>query len=383
MWPVSNTFLSTIKTNHKDVITVDVYSGDTRLPIDLNIIEGNVRVRDEAVRRQCNIVVVDATGTLSPAAASDYLAPFGNELIIKRGIQYSDGTTELVPLGVFGISDVKIDDSGESLQINIDGYDRARKVSRARFTNEYAIASGTNYVEAIRDLISSRYSAASFRTDFGSGVITATTPLLVFQLGDDPWEKARDMAESIGAELYFDANGDIALLPVTDPATAPTTVQYAEGSEATFLYVNKRVNDEQTYNHVVVTGEAAEGAAPVRAEAIDDVGTTTSSVYYLNDAASATKASGSYGRVVYTRSSQFIKTTAQALAAAQLQLFKSIGVYEEVRFNAIVNPAHDINDVIQIVKARSRINARYVLDSVTIPLVHGRAMDINTRKRRV
>src|SRR4029077_6545744 len=89
----------------------------------------------------------------------------------------------------------RLDDSGTTMTISIDGFDRARRVQRAALTKEYVINKGSNYVAAIQQLISNRYPDV----DFGNiSPTTMTTPLIVLQAGKDPWGEARRLLGNIG-----------------------------------------------------------------------------------------------------------------------------------------------------------------------------------------
>ena len=512
MYPVSAAFTAALSQPHQTVSRVDVLTADV-VQRTLDVIEGNVQVAKEATgRRRCNITLTDLTGVLTPATALDLLTPFGNELRLYRGIQLSTGP-EYIPLGVFGISESVIEDGGGNFTIAIQAYDRARKVARQKFTDDYVIASGTNYATAIRTVISSRMPATQ-QYNFINTV--RATPLLRFNTGDDPWEKATAMAQSIGAVLYFDPSGICVLTPEPDSATRNEVYTYAEGVTATLLSVNKKNDDERTYNHIIVAGEVP-GFAPVRAEAKDIVTTSPTYVgdplftinlalnkpvtagaattdgplsvvtdglvvhgsnlttYTTQDTAGGTiaryvqidmgviqvidtirvmnyadnriwygsrdevsidgvnwtlvsnigtyqsavgqysvrtfppvsarfvrnytsgnasspssahwvevqvhRATTVYGDVVLFFPSQYVTSQAQAQEAANGALRRAGGYAEQVRINVIPNPALEADDVIQVTRARSKTNNKYVIDSFNVPLNASGVMNINTRQR--
>lgn len=362
MYTRSAAFDAAVQKSHRIATRCDVYSGTTFIQ-SLDIIDGNITIDDVPVRRRATVDLTDPTGALTPADASALLAPSGNELKLWRGLYLPDGTSELLPMGVFGISDVRIDDSGQGLHIRLDTYDRARKVQRARFLQEYQVTAGTNYGTAIQTLLTSRFPTITFN-------FTATsilTPRLIFEAGSDPWKAAQSMAASIGCDLFFDPNGVCVLRPISlvgDPAWT-----YAEGSQAMILYVNRRLNDEKVFNHVVVTGETSGTATPVRAEAFDN--NPSSPTYYL----------GAYGDVVTFEASSFITTTAQAQAAANRKLAKVLGLSELIQFNTIVHPAHEISDIVRLTRADSKVNNVYVIGKLTMPMVHSRVMNGTCRQR--
>lgn len=365
MYAISDAFRTALTRSHAVVTRAEVLDGGTVVQT-LAITGGSVTVdKTAAVRRSCSVELVDPTGALVPADAADLLHPSsGNELRLWRGITLPTGD-ELVPLGVFRLMKPAISDTGDALTMRIDGMDRTRRVQRARFTDVYVIASGTNYATAIQTLLASRVPSLTF----SFATTTRTTPQLVFEAGSDPWEAATSMATAIGYELFFDPAGTCVLRAEPDPSTDPVVWTYQEGADATVLSLDKDLDDEHTYNHVIVTGESSGNAAPVRAEARDD--NASSPTYYLGD----------YGDVPYFYTSPLITTVAQAQDAADALLRRVLGVAEEVSFSAVVNPAHDAGDVMRITRARMRVDANYLLERVEVPLAATDAMSTTTRKR--
>lgn len=373
MYPVSDRFKAAIKKSHVAVSRVELwYAGQFVQTLD--VLDGNVTIDDQVIRRRCSIGLADHTGTLTPQNASSILGVVDSELRVYRGVRFPDGTEELVPLGIFGIASVQIDDSGEGLHLSVQGYDRSRRVSRAKMRDVYNIAAGTNYVTAIRDLIQFRYPAVQFAANFMTTPLT--TPSITLTTGDDPMQKAIKMAlEGLGADLYFDANGQLQLQPINDSAGTTPVWEYREGADATILYINSQLSNEDTYNVIVVTGEGPNMPTPLRGEAAD---TNPNSETYIG---------GVYGEVVDWISTQFTannatQTTVDNIASSLL--VKRLGFSKLVRFNGIVNAAHELTDVILIHRPDSKLfNEIFVVDKLTIPLTTMRAMEVSTRKRRV
>lgn len=277
-------------------------------------------------------------------------------------------TDELVPLGVFGISDVSVDDTPGELTIQVTGFDRARRVQRAKFTDFEVISDGTNYATAIKNLIESRVPSS---TSFSFLTTTETTPLIVFEPGDDPWQRAQELAESIGAELFFDLNGNCVLRPEPDPTEQGSVFDYAEGSDCTMLGLNKSLTDERTFNHVIVTGESTALDNPLLGEAKDD------------DPESPTYVEGPFGDVVFLLQSTTVSTQEQADDAAAAALRRFTGLVENIQFTAVVNPAHEVGDVIVVKRQRAGVSRRhYVIETLQIPLNVDEPMSVTVRERR-
>jgi hypothetical protein len=272
---------------------------------------------------------------------------------------------EMVPLGVFRISSFRVDDSGDGLSMEIEGFDRSRQVQRYKYTDTYSIAAGTNYVVALQGLLLDRMPTIQFSPNFPA--TTLSCPTMTWNAGDDPWNAAQRIATALGMEVYFDASGYCMMSTIPDPLTAPVVWQYAEGEDATFLYLSKRFSDENVVNYWVVTGEGTANASPIRAVAYD------------NEPGSPTYV-GTYGIVSDTFSDNMITDLGQAQSVANAKLAASRGASEDLSLNVIVNPAHEERDVVSVVRSESRINGRYMIDSFTMPLESAQALPIETRR---
>ena len=382
MYSVSDRFLAAIRKSHTVVTEADVYQGGDLVTQGIPVISGSVTDDSQAIiRRRVSLAlaadasVLDALTSVVPSGGG--LWPLGNEIHVRSGIRFQDDTTELVPVGVFRISRPFIQENADGVTVSIDGFDRSRAVSRARFTEPYVVSAGTNYAEAIQALIQSRLATLDATNDFIFMTTEHTTPQLVFTSQDDPMQMAINMAGSIGAELFFDGNGRCVLRPEPNPAYDPSVFDYVEGEDATVTEIGRDLDDEQAYNGVIVVGENSELPEPVRAEAWDT--NQNSPTYYDPDYPSASL----YGPVPFFISSQYVTTTQQAQDAANANLARVLGIIEKAQFGAITNPAHQSGDIITVQRQRIGMEGVNILDSITFGLGENMAMSGSTRKRRV
>lgn len=372
MYKVSERFLEALKHSHTLATKCEVYEGNLLLA-ELQVSDGNVNVdKRSSNRRRCDVTL--HTTSLVPTDVDDVLHPVANrELRLYRGIAYDTDDVELVPLGRFGIEDVDVEDTGEELSIRVKGFDKSKDVQRRRFTGAYVIARGTNYAVAIRELINTVMPGLTYNFP----VVDFVTPQMVFGLdgwsgGGDVWEKASEMAASIGMELFFDANGALVLRPEPDPTVDPVVAEYEEGPKSTLLHVSRGISRENVYNHVVAYGgQNSDADTPVRVDAYDN--NPSSPTYYL----------GPFGDVPFFFRSTFVLTTAQAQAVADAQLRKLLGTPETIQFISIVNPAHEVGDSVRVRRDRVGVNAVHVLDKLNIPLKFNVSMNASARERRV
>lgn len=371
MLPVSDKFLAEVRRSHRIVSYVDVYgpNGDY---FRLNATDGTVNVdRTAATRRRCTATCVDRDGTVTPTGPDSVLTPYGTILKFYRGVIFSDGSgQEVVPLGVFHLAKASVKDQvGGSPGISLEGYDFSRTVSRAKFTDVYNIAAGTNLVDAIKGIIIRSFPDM----EFDAMATTITTPAaVVLDTNTDPWEACNTLATSMGCEVFFDATGRCVIAPPVDiDHLAAPDFNFIEGPGCTMLDLSVDYTDDPGYNGVVLTGASAgDDSAPVRSIAWDNE--PTSPTYHL----------GPYGEVPQFVTDQNITTQEDADAAAASLLASLLGFSSQLSLTAVVNPALDANDVVEVKRQRSGINARYAVDAVSIPLHSSGTSSLTVRNKR-
>jgi len=367
MYPHTAAFDTEITRSHQVATRCDVMQSNI-VQTTLTLTDGTITVQDDPIHRRCNVRLQDATGALVPSDFRDLLTPGVGELKLWRGVAYADGTSELLPLGVFGISRYRLDDSGPTMSVQIDGFDRARRVQRAVLNQDYVINKNTNYVTAVQGLVSNRYPSVKW------GDIAATTlltPLIVLQAGKDPWGEARRLLGNIGYEIFFDADGNCTIRVVDAPHQHPADWSLIEGANATLLSLTKTLSDEAFFNHAVVVGESTsttQGPIP-RWEVAD------------TNPSSPTSTTGPMGDVVDYYTSSDITSNQQASQVAKARLNKSLGIPINVETQDLVHPGLDVDDLLQVTRVRSDINDIYVASKISIPMVHDRSMNVATRQR--
>jgi hypothetical protein len=371
MYPVTAAFLSSVRKSHISKIKVEIYDAATGTILsEASPISGEVTVDSRrSVRRQCSLEFVDANGTLVPTNnKSSVLLPFNREVKIYRGVQYLDGTEELVPLGVFQITTVEVTDTASGVRITVQGSDRSLKVSKAKWTNHnFYIENNTAKETAIAQILKDRYP--NVKTDFpATGQVTSLIYPTLDQ-SSDPWKEALKIAESAAMDLYFDENGTARMRPIPDPDLGKALVEYTDGEDSVLTQLGRNLSSDESYNHVIYTGEGTNLTIGVIGEAFDN---NPSSPTYVT----------TYGSVPIFKSSPNILTVAEAEEAARAELKKVIGASEKISWDQIVNPAHDVYDLVKIVRGPSGVNSTLMLDAITIPLASTATMNAIGRSRR-
>jgi hypothetical protein len=338
-------FYAEIRKSHTAFSYVEVVTPDLEVT-RLQVIDGGVDVdRTAQIRRHITATCTDSTGALTPRTTGEILTPYGTELRAYRGVIYTDGTSELCPLGVFRLSMCTITAGIQgTVSIALEGYDRSRTVSRDKFIDPYTVPAGTNVLQAIKDIIKRTFPDAQY--DAIDTDLTVTAPML-YDSGSDPWDAVTDLAMSMGCEIYFTVTGDIAISPPPDLAALPAPdFTYVEGHGNTTLDLTRVFTDDPGFNGVIVTGESSgDEKPPVRGEAWDE------------NPSSPTYRYGPYGEVPTFVTDSVVKTTEDAQKLAKSQLALLLGYTSQLTLTTIVNPSYE--------------GGLYVLDAFTVPLAVG------------
>jgi len=425
MYPVTSKFLSAVRQSHEITFRAEVRSNGYKV-LDLYPNSGSVNIDGgNTFRRTMNLTIADSTqqeillnsvyqnysyynttystysalnSALSsyskllvvisytqsvsfnspyvPKNAYSALTPYGNEIWIWRGVKYPDNTIEEVPLGVFVITSVEIDDSGSGVTIKVSGVDRAIKLMRNKPTDS-AYSSGYSTISSLGvTTIGLNVALTALLQTFYPSIELNLTPVyllinsFVLQIGDDPWAKAVEIANSVGYDLYFDAEGVCTLDVFPDVSGAVADIEYLENNEAVLLNVNRKISSDSTYNGVHVTATGTNMLEPFIATAWDE------------DSSSPTYRYGGFGQVPVFISSNQITGQAVANNTAQRLLSRYIGSAEEISWTSIVNPAMDVYDVVQLVNTGTAINTTLIVDNLTIPFGASETMSAKARAIR-
>lgn len=366
----SDRFHEEIRRSHQVVSYVDVVSatGESRR---LSATGGGTTEDASAeVRRRCSLTCVDATGELTPTGVEDLLTPYGTEVRPYRGVKYADGTVEVIPLGVFRISQVDVDDSvGGSPDIRIEGFDRSRKIGRDKFVKPHTVAEGSNLVDAIKGIIERTYPDAEY--DSMSTEMAASAPI-VYEANTSPWEAVQGLATSVGCEVYFDEAGRVVIAPPPDlDALSSPAFSFIEGRGCIMTNIKTKFTDEPGFNGIVLTGESVgDEEEPVTATVWDDE--PTSPTYHL----------GPYGEVPEFITDSNVKTESEAESAARSLLQGRLGFSQQLDITAWPNPALRASSAVRVERERSGASGLYQVDSVTVPLAASETSSLVVRKKR-
>lgn len=371
MEAATDEFLAEIRKSHHVVSYVDVTSptGETQR---LSATGGSVTEDATAeIRRRCSLSCYDATGELTPKTAEDLLTPYGTEVRPWRGVKYADGREELIPLGVFRIAQVDVDDSvGGSPDIKLEAYDRSRTVIRDKFIEPYTVAKSTNLVDAIKAIIARTFPDAEY--DSITTTMVTSAPL-VFDANTSPWEAVQSLAKSLGCEVYFDSRGHVVIAPPPDIDALPgPDFDFIEGKGCTMTNIKSKFTDEPGFNGIVLVGASlGDDKPPVR------------SVQWDTEPTSPTYHKGPYGEVPDFATDENVKTQAEADNAAKSLLQGMLGFSDQVLITCWPNPALTTTSIVQVERERSGATGLYAVDAVVTPLNANEPGSVTVRRKRL
>lgn len=352
-----------------EIASYVVVTTPTRKTFVLPAVDGSVKVdRSANIRRACTVTCIDPEGELAPRGPESDLTPFGTELRPYRGVVYADGTEEVKPLGVFRISKCVIRDTAAgSVQIQIEAFDLSRTIQRDKFVEPYLIESGTNVIAAIKALVERTFPEIEY--DTVSSPITTTAPQL-YDVNDDPWESITELALSAGCEAYFDAEGRFVVVPETGTMSSPVYT-YIEGKNCTVIDLEVEFTDDPGYNGVVVEAESTgDEKPPIRVVVWDD------------DPMSPTYHRGPYGEVPMHHTERLAKTTEEAEAVGRQIVKTLLGFAARLSLTAMVNPALEGGNIVQVERARSHVSGLFSVESFSVPFGARGAQSIELKQQQ-
>lgn len=358
MYAVTPAFLDALRRSHVVTVQVDAYRGATLLQTDLPISGGAVTVDGGAqIRRTLSLTVADPglDPKVDPLAT---LAPFGSDLVVKRGIRFPNGTTEWVPLGRFRIESVTATVAQNAIEVT--GSDRAATVKDARFTAITQSVTSNTVVQEITRLIRDALPGLVVTDLTGA---TAGTPSVYWER--ERWDAIEQLGQAIGADVYFDPAGNGVIAPAPVVTTSPAWMIDA-GELGVMVDGSRETSRETVYNGVVASGESDGDIPPVTATVWDTV--PSSPTYYA----------GTFGAKPYFYVSPLLTTTTQCSNAASAMLDRVRGLIRQLELSCVPNPALESGDVIRVLFPDGTYET-HLVDAFTVPLDPGTAMSLKTR----
>lgn len=366
MRPVSAAWGRSVTGSHRALYRATVctswQTGTTPTGTRIPILGGDVVVDGTADVRSTLDLTTDGIG-MWPTRADSLLTPYGNEIYVERGIEYTDSLVEYVGLGYFRIQDPEQDEAPRG-PIRLTGRDRMAGIVDGRLLSPQQFAATASLGFIVSTLVQQVYPAATIEWDDATNAQVITRSLIA---DDDRFTFLDDLIKAQGKIWYWDYRGVLVVKTAPNPATPVFEVSAGEGG--VLLTLGRKLTRDRVYNAVVASGEATDTFPPVRAVAYD------------NNPNSPTYFSGRFGPVPRFFTSPFLFTPAQARSAAEAELRRGLGLPYTVDLKAAPNPALEPWDPLAVRAGAGERLETHVLEQLTIPLSDGDAMTASTREQ--
>jgi len=358
----SQQFQAAVKQSHNAIVTVTAQRGPTSFALDFT--DGKItQSYDDASRWMMDLTFPVPSG-YTPDSLKNLLNQRATTLRPARGIQFADGTSEVMNFAKFYVTDVDLDEqAGGAPVIKVLAYDRSVRC-QGDMSKSFYIPANSSPTLMTAQLLNSKVPGITFAL---ASSLWLTPPLLVTQ-DMDAWDEARRMMSASGQDLYFDRE-DRCVSSVRSLTPNATGVwHFDENNNPDFWDVKRHGSNDIFPNivNVVGTNPAAPGIAGQAADM---------------DPSSPTYRFGDYGEIVRTFRSEHITTTLQANSMAAYLLAKLLGPQDEVTLSAIPNPMLDVGDTVLLTRVSMGFSATPLLVvKIEMPLTIGGSMTVTLRR---
>src|SRR5690606_21307878 len=239
----------------------DFQTGDDPQGISIPILGGDVMFDATAqVFGTLNLVTAgideDTIRSRFPRLPHDLLAPYGNEIWVRRGVNIGSDIL-WSPLGYFRIDNVEQADSPYG-EISITGQDRMAGIIDARRVTPRSCTPRCTVAGVLATLIGGASLDAFVVFEDVTGFVPAGNTL-TFE--EDGYAPLAELANSFGKVMYWDGEGMLRV--ESPPAESKPVMEVSAGAGGVLLTSARRVSREGMYNAVVARGEGGEQTEPV------------------------------------------------------------------------------------------------------------------------
>lgn len=345
----STEFAETVRGDYRSLEQVQFVYAEGDVGPTFDVISGDFQIDAGAeIRHNASFRLV-AEG-VSPADLRDALQAPGTQVRYSRGMIRSDGEPEVkrVLTGEIATGALRVARNGiDPLPVTVfDSFTRLQWPA----TSAFGIPAGQNYVTGIRKIVD-KFAPNIKWSDIMSTPYTA--PSLAFATETQISSVLRDMAEAIGAELFFDAFNELNLAPVPLTTGRPAGWVFDLDQEGSgVISAEVQTNYDKKPNVVVVTGQHSSGGT-VSAEAAD--GAPASPTYHRGEAGR---------RPIFKRTEKVITPT-QAATMARGLLQRVLGGSFQVVLEIIPNPLLTLGDMCLVKSERLGVNDPFIVEALS------------------
>lgn len=306
---------------------------------------------------------LETEGHWWPQRASDQLAPYGQEVFVRVGLDLGGGGILWTPLGYFRINSPEQDNATRG-PIRLTCPDRMANLIDGRLTSPVQLSAGSVVGEVVRSLVTDVLPNAEVVFDDAFEFATLGRSVTIER---KRFDGLKEIVRSAGKIWHWDGEGRLQIRTAPDP-DRPLWHARA-GRDGVLVRAGRALTREGVRNGVVVEGEgASDDVDPVHVVVVDD------------GPNSPTRWGGDFGKVPRFYSSSLITTEAQAEATGREMLRRNLGMPHTVSFEQVPNPRLRPFDPSRIVHDDGT-RRLHIAETVTIPLDAGATQQVTTQEQ--
>ncbi len=384
MYPTSTRFRDTVIGSHQattrlTLLSKIVFGPDPRAVAPIGS-WWDLPLQDDSGADVSLNATADVTGSLGltvPGEWWDLVPPYGHEVHAARGVNFGDGTEELVPLGYFRINRRDQQDMPYG-PVQLDLQDRTAQLADLRVALPWQIPVGTSHRAIFRRLLDGSaadgvggygmygptgpavpvdWSNAGYNAD-----TTVTTKAVVVE--DQVGEFLAKMVAEKGAVIVALATGELAVVARERPVGSVADFTLMEGPSGTLVRASRSESRDGVFNVVRATGS-------------DPAKVTGYRLAYNTDPTSPIRYNGPFGPVVRYYASPLLADSDAADQAAETILARATGVPEERSLWTVPDPSIRPLDTVEVVLPTGV--SIHVVEDVGIPLTGSGSCQVRTR----
>ena len=202
MRTVSQRFLASVRQAHQIAVQCELFFPGSITPVVVPVEGGTItQDRSALVRRTGNVQIPWSLDAGADLGLDLRVLPLGGYCRISRGIRFPDNTTELASLGYLRVESVTWLTAEDRASVELA--DRMAQVRDENFTTPYS-AGGKLIAQAALEIAMQVFGPGiSYRTLYNPPI-----PLADVFYSDSRADAITALADSIGGEAYFDADGN-------------------------------------------------------------------------------------------------------------------------------------------------------------------------------
>ncbi len=282
----------------------------------------------------------------------DEIHPFGiGTYNLNETYQIEDWLS--FPLGIFLLNSPTRKDQNNNVYRDVEAYGLTQILRDDKFTERYTVRAGTNYRDAIIDILA---SAGITKHNIEQTDKTLPTDK-DWAPGVEKLEAANELVSAINfTPIYDDVNGYFTSASYRSPSVRSAEYTYSDDElSVTFPGMTEELDTFNIPNSWVVTLSDPEREPLVSR--------------YTNENPESPTSTVSRGRTIVDAREVDDIADQQALDAyVQRIAFEASQVYGKIEFNTAIMPMHDMSDVIQLNYSPLGISGKYTETGWTIPL---------------